>query len=243
MRQIGVVKEIFCYPVKSMLGSSLSHCTIAEHGLPGDRRYALFGADKYKPLSAKRVPELFRFSARFDSAKQERDAVTIVFPDGTSISAASDKLDGRLSEQLKSSVSFADFETQEIGDRRRPGGFFDDAPLHLITTSTLNCFRQMQDSDFDVRRFRPNFLIDTGDQIDFVETSWLGQKLQIGAAVLEVNAHCSRCVMTTLAQANLLADTNILKTVALKNQDNAGVYAKVISGGAVVVGDQVALFD
>ena len=47
--------------------------------------------------------------------------------------------------------------------------FFDRAPLHLLTTATLdNLSRFQPDSLFDRARFRPNFLIKT-DETGFVE--------------------------------------------------------------------------
>ncbi|HSD10444.1 MAG TPA: MOSC N-terminal beta barrel domain-containing protein, partial [Candidatus Binatia bacterium] len=40
-RQIGVVKDLFRYPVKSMLGERLTEVDIGESGVIGDRAYAL----------------------------------------------------------------------------------------------------------------------------------------------------------------------------------------------------------
>jgi MOSC domain-containing protein YiiM len=47
--------------------------------------------------------------------------------------------------------------------------------------------------------------------------------------------------MTTLAQGDLPKDTGILKTAAKHNQARVGVYASVVQGGLIRVGDQVKL--
>ena len=42
-RQVGVVNDLFRYPVKSMLGERLRAVDIGAHGVGGDRAYALRG--------------------------------------------------------------------------------------------------------------------------------------------------------------------------------------------------------
>jgi uncharacterized protein YcbX len=41
-RQIGVVQELFRYPVKSMLGERLREVDIGAHGVIGDRAYVIW---------------------------------------------------------------------------------------------------------------------------------------------------------------------------------------------------------
>jgi uncharacterized protein YcbX len=94
---------------------------------------------------------------------------------------------------------------------------------------------------FEVRRFRPNIVVETANtEKDFVEDAWIGQILAIGDAVrLSITGHCARCVMTTLPQGDLPRDTGILRTAALHNRANVGVYASVLQGGKVRRGDSV----
>ena len=60
--------------------------------------------------------------------------------------------------------------TPEYVDIPAPAGsFLDFAPVHLVTTATLEgCQAQRPDLDWDVRRFRPNLVIDV-DGPPFVE--------------------------------------------------------------------------
>jgi uncharacterized protein YcbX len=83
-------------------------------------------------------------------------------------------------------------------------------------------------------------IINTGDKRDFVENSWIGKTLGIGAEVkIQVTGPCPRCVMTTLAQGDLPRDPGILKTAAKHNEVRVGIYASVVEPGTVRIGDEV----
>ncbi|MGK5113693.1 MOSC domain-containing protein [Geodermatophilus sp. CPCC 205506] len=68
----------------------------------------------------------------------------------------------------------------------------------------------------------------------FKESDWIGRTVRIGDEVrLSITGPCPRCVMTTLAQADLPKDSGILRTAARYNQVNVGVYASVIQSGEI----------
>lgn len=122
------------------------------------------------------------------------------------------------------------------------GSFFDLAPVHVLTTATLERLQQIYPAGkFDVRRFRPNFVLETlDDQTGFVEHDWIGRTIQIGDDVqLRITGPCPRCVMTTLPQMDLPKDTGILRAAAQHNGANVGVYAFVARSGRVRKGDKV----
>ena len=123
------------------------------------------------------------------------------------------------------------------------GTFFDAAAVHVLTTATLERLRALYpEGRFEVRRFRPNIVIETADGADFVENEWVGHALAIGDSVrLSITGPCPRCVMTTLAQGDLPRDTKILRTAAQHNHASVGVYASVSQGGAIHRGDSVSV--
>jgi hypothetical protein len=124
------------------------------------------------------------------------------------------------------------------------GTFFDCAVVHLLTTATVDRLRELYPPGrFEVRRFRPNVVVETADGVkDFVENAWIGRTLAIGDAVrLSVTGPCPRCVMTTLPQGDLAKDPGILRTAAQHNKANVGVYASVSRGGPVRRGDAIRL--
>ena len=128
-----------------------------------------------------------------------------------------------------------------------PGTFFDYSAIHLVTTATLARLADAYpDGRFDPRRFRPNVVLDV-DADDFIENAWVGSQMTVGDVRVEVLAATPRCVMTTLPQGDLPKDRGILRTVASVNpqpfgpfegQPCVGVYAEVLSGGTVTLGDR-----
>lgn len=124
------------------------------------------------------------------------------------------------------------------------GTFFDCAAVHVLTTATLDQLREFfPGGRFEVRRFRPNIVVDTSEhRSGFAEDAWIGHTIRIGDQVrLSITGPCPRCVMTTLAQADLPKDSGILRTAAQHNGVNVGVYASVAHGGKIRHGDPIWL--
>jgi uncharacterized protein YcbX len=122
------------------------------------------------------------------------------------------------------------------------GTFFDCAVVHLLTTATLDRLSELYPQGrFEVRRFRPNIVVQSPPgEMGFIENAWIGHMLAIGEGVrLSITGPCGRCVMTTLAQADLPKDSGILRTAAKHNEVQVGVYAAVAQGGVIRRGDSV----
>jgi uncharacterized protein YcbX len=124
-----------------------------------------------------------------------------------------------------------------------PGTYYDAFALTLLTTSALRSMAAaVPDSVPDVRRFRPSFVIDTGDEPGHPELSWpAGKRLQIGGAVVEVIGPCPRCVMVTREiSADIAEDRRILRHIVKDLEQNVSAYAGIVQPGPVTVGDPVA---
>ena len=130
-----------------------------------------------------------------------------------------------------------------------PGTFFDLSPLHVMTTATLDALRAAApEAEFDVRRYRPNVLIDA-EADGFLENEWPGKEIAIGDCQIRVDLATMRCVMTTLAHGEVGADRETLRTIARENKVEipglgvwacAGVYATPTRAADVRVGDKVS---
>jgi hypothetical protein len=123
------------------------------------------------------------------------------------------------------------------------GTYFDAFPLHLLTTASLNALSQRNPAaQWDTRRFRPNFVIETTvEQQGLVEIGWCGRSLRIGGLTLQCNLPTPRCVMTTQAQAGLAKDPSVLRTIVRDADQNLGVYGVIQTPGRVTVGDTVEI--
>ena len=122
-----------------------------------------------------------------------------------------------------------------------------------MTTSTIDQLRGLYPQGrFEVRRFRPNLVIDTAGLEGFVENDWVGKTIRIGESVrLQITDPCPRCVMPTLAQGDLpkdngifnkgIAQNRVLVPFAGKALPSVGVYARVVSTGLVRRGDSVII--
>jgi uncharacterized protein YcbX len=252
-----------------MMGEELNSSHITERGLIGDRVYAIIDQQTGKVASAKnprKWEKLFDFRAAFIDSLQTADnipPVRITLPDGRQIFSNQSEIDHTLSKVLgrevtlmKASLEKPSYEEywpdiegiahrEMVTDEAMPSqSFFDVAVIHILTTSTINRLRELYpEGRFEVRRFRPNIVIESrSGQKDFIENLWVDKKLMIGEeVVLRVIAPCTRCVMITLPQGDLPKDLGILHTVARYNQVHAGVYASVEKGGIVRRGDIVQL--
>ncbi len=121
-----------------------------------------------------------------------------------------------------------------------PGTYFDAFPMLVVTTSALASLQGLApDSTIDVRRFRPNIVIDTGDAVGFPELEWEGRRARLGEATLSLTIVCPRCVMTTRRFADLPQDRGVMRALAANTSRCFGVYAEVETPGAIAVGDDL----
>lgn len=117
-----------------------------------------------------------------------------------------------------------------------PGTYFDAFPLLLVTRQSLASIGA------DVRRFRPNLVIDAPEATAaYPEFSWVGRTVRVGDVELRVETECPRCVMVTRGFADLDEDRSVLRRVVREADQNLGVYATVTTPGTITVGDPVEI--
>lgn len=123
------------------------------------------------------------------------------------------------------------------------GTYFDAFPINVLTTASLAVMAQSNaTADWDVRRFRPNFFVETVAGLEgLLESEWAGKTLRIGSAEVKCEIPCVRCGMTTNEQKELPKDNSVLRTIVKDAEQNLGVYANVITSGQVSEGDRVEL--
>jgi uncharacterized protein len=243
---------IWRYPVKSLQGEQLADAAIDADGVRGDRSWGIRDAATGRILTGRREPRLLLAAATLrDDGEPE-----LALPDGTVVGGVGDSTDAELSDWLGRPVNlvpaagapggqaefFADAtdDTSAAIEWTMPAGRFVDAlALLILTTASLRTTAAFHpDGDWDVRRFRPNLLIDVeGD--GWVEDGWCGRALRIGEVEVVPQAGCVRCTMVTRAQPGLERDLDIYKTVARHHDGNLGVWTTITNPGSVRAGERV----
>ena len=271
---VGTVREAWRYPVKSMQGERPASIELTDVGFVGDRVYGLVDRESGRVLSAKTVPELL-----FASARTEGGAVVITLPDGAEHEAAAAGTSAALaawlgrdcalrpaSEVTGSSyqMTFAptDDEAELFDIPVAEHTFFDLTPIHLLTTGSLATMAAAHpDGVWDVRRFRPNLLIETPAVVPgahdgpvphdavvpgtphplFPEDGWVGTTITVGSASVGVLMAAVRCAMPNRAQPAFERDVEIFRTMNAHHGNHLGIYCESRGAGTVAIGDDVVL--
>ena len=245
--------QITRYPVKSLQGEALDVAEIERDGLGGDRGWGIRDETTGKVLTGRRAPELL-----FASASLAPHGVPVItLPSGVECHGPGAETDAALSEWLGKPVRLvhsvgaaggrAEFFADPTDDASKalewtmPADRFVDAlPLLVLTTASLRTAAALHpEGDWNVRRFRPNLLVD-GDGDGWVEDDWCGRSvLRIGAVELLPQEPCVRCTMVTRPQPDLVDDRDIFRTLARHHGGLFGAWTAIAAGGTVRVGDEV----
>ena len=190
------VVGLWRYPVKSLQGEPVGSAVVEDDGLLGDRRWGIRDRRTGRILTARRRPELLDAAASYDGGEP-----VIRLPDGRTLVGPGRQTDRLLSDWLASPVSlvasvggargtaeyFADAtnDASEAIEWTMPDSrFVDAAAVLLLTTSSLRTAAGLHpDGAWDPRRFRPNILVDLRGE-GWVEDSWVGAPVQVGAVTL-----------------------------------------------------------
>ncbi|MEW5808242.1 MAG: MOSC N-terminal beta barrel domain-containing protein [Actinomycetota bacterium] len=122
-----------------------------------------------------------------------------------------------------------------------PGTFVDLSPVHVLSTASLRSLSE-GDTPYDVRRFRPNVLVDLDSPDPFPESAWVGGEVHLGTVVLAVTNPTIRCVVGTRPQPGLEKDLSVTRRLAEMTNRFLGIYADVVTAGTVRVGDDVTVY-
>ncbi len=101
--RVGVVSELWRYPVKSMRGDRIARSAVTERwGLPGDRGWVVRDEEAGEIRSAKQLADLLQFHAHYldEPHTDKAPTVEIGFPDGSMMQSDDDRIHEALSSVL-----------------------------------------------------------------------------------------------------------------------------------------------
>ena len=105
--EVGSIKELWRYPVKSMEGTRVAECAIGTEGMLGDRSWALRDESVGELTSVRKLPKLLKFKANYDEDPKPGSVphVSIELPDGGSVNSADPDVNQKLSDAIGRPVS------------------------------------------------------------------------------------------------------------------------------------------
>ena len=250
------ISALYRYPVKGLSAEALQRVTLSPGKcLPDDRRFAIalpstdFDPDRPQWLAKTHFVMLMRdeqlaaLATRFDSATGElsiahRGAVAVrgrlTDPEGCR------RISDFLAEFLGSSVArplrVVAAPGHAFADARRKRNATTDQYVSLINRRSIAALETAIGSPVDPLRFRANVYFDGAPA--WRELDWLGSEIAVGGARLRVIAAITRCAATQVNPMTAERDLDIPATLQRDFGHNLmGVYAEVVSGGEIAVGD------
>jgi uncharacterized protein YcbX len=234
---VGVVQQLYRYPVKSMRGQAVDVAPVYWHGLAGDRRYAFVRAGnttRFPWLTGREVPQLLRYSPYLgEDGDPGSVAVRVHTPDGDDFAVE----DAALREEL---AALHGAEVQLLHSSR---GIPDSAAVSILGAASVRELGERVGMTFNPIRFRPNVLVATNGDRPFEEEDWLGGLLVFGdrpdSARIRANRKDPRCMMVNLDPELAEQNPAVLRAIVRERDTCAGLYASVEGIGTIQVGDPV----
>ena len=244
-------------PVRSMGLAHPAEIDVTEVGVVEDRRFFLTD-DKNRLVDRLIVGPLVQIETHTDPGAT---MLRMTFPDGKVIEdevklgeSVETPIHGRTGVGHEVVGPWADavaaFAGRPIRVIRcdRPGGTRRGNPTSIISDGSLRELAKHAGVEaVDGRRFR--MLIDLEGAQPHEEDTWIGQRIAIGDAILQVTKPDARCAITTQDPDVGMRDLDTLRTIisyrGLREGKHAdfGVLADVAQPGRIRVGDEVTVLD
>jgi len=242
------IERIARYPVKGLSPEYMKAVELTPgQGLPHDRRFAFAQADgAFDPAAPKWLPKrnfaclavnagIAAIHAAYDPrantllllAAEARLTADLSTPEGRQEAEA--WLVAQMGEEARGGLRLAEV----------PGHAFTDIPdkaVSMIGLASVAELGERAGMALDPLRFRANLLF--SGAAPFAELDWVGQEVLLGKARLRVFKRTQRCAATEVNPET--AERDAKPPLWLRQQyghADMGVYATVLEGGMVAVGD------
>jgi uncharacterized protein YcbX len=248
------VAALYRYPVKGLSPEPLEYVALKPgEFFPGDRIYAIEnGPSGFNPAAPVHQPKIkflmLARNARLAALTTRYDARTTMLSvqqDGIEVAA------GELAtaEGRGAIERFFDWfcASEMRGPARvltaRAGFRFTDSRagfVSLINLASVEALAEKAQRALHPLRFRANLYLE-GLQ-PWQEFALVGQKLRAGALELEITKPIDRCAAVDVVPGRGRRDTDLVATMerAFAHHD-CGVYARIVAGGELGVGDELRL--
>lgn len=260
------VKQLFSYPIKGLTPHPVHQVELkCDQGIPGDRAFALMfldGSDTPPPTFVPWMskghfavqndwPKLAKLDCVYDAAI---DCLTVRHQGVTLLETATETQTERDRISAFFTGFLADAEPtpearhpqysplQLVGSRTGETRYPDRAPVHisLMSQATLDELSEACGTHVDVRRFRPNILLE--GIAPWEEFQGVGEEFYLGESKIVITARIGRCANIEVDPDS--GDRNLELLSVLKTRYGhlqTGVLAKIITPGSVKIGDRLTV--
>jgi uncharacterized protein YcbX len=247
------ITGLYRYPVKGLTPEPLKKVALRTgETLPADRRYAIEnGPSGFDPNAPAWLSKTYFLMLQRD---EWLAALQAHFDDATSVLALKENgavvAEGNL-ETEAGRAAIERFFASRHADRIKgppkvlmsPGHSFSDVAkkvVSIINRASLAAIENMVGLPVHPLRFRANVYVKGWPA--WHEASLLGETLTIGAARLKVVKRITRCAAVNVDPEFAVRDMEIPNTLMRRlGHNECGIYAEVIEGGEIAVGDRVAV--
>ena len=246
------VAALYRHPIKGFTPGRLNTAALSAGAcFPNDRLFAVEnGPSGFDPAAPAYVPkQKFTVLAAIAEVARARTA----YDDATGVMTATapglPAFSGRLTEPA-AAEAFAAWVGQLIGDEAKgplklvqaDGHRFMDHPLGHVSIVNLASVRDLEAKmgrEIDPLRFRANLYVEGWPA--WSEFDLLDRTLAIGATRLKVVKRIVRCAAVNVDPDTAERDLAIPQALQRRlGHADCGIYAEVIAGGTIVVGDAIA---
>ena len=249
------ILELWRFPIKGFGGSKVEAATLATDGyFPYDRHFAVStgGQKTATARSGAWFPKahFLQLMSHKDLAKYQcryltdggKPLLELFYQGKRCISINPDSSDGRR--------QFEDFIFSNLGNhlRGRPRlmqmkdhAYSDQSTafISIASNASLDTFAHATGTASSNCRFRINIITDTDKA--FAETDMIGKTFYCGRALMVVQKPVGRCAAINVdPKTAMRSDQDYVQLMREKfGHSNLGVFAKVIKGGEVKIGDEL----
>ena len=242
-------------PVKGLALVEVDELALARDGVAENRRFYLVDEDGRR-YGLKRDGRLALVRPAWDAG---RSRLELAFPDGSTVAGEVD-VDGEVTTEFVGrpvigrvvrgpwSEALSEYVGRPLRLVRTEVGIAVDrdlGPVSMLSAASLEELRRRagREERVDPRRFR--MLIGIGGARAHEEDEWIGRRVQVGEAVVELREQVARCAITTQNPKTGRPDFDTLREIKAyrgvreRKLIDFGVYGGVAEPGRVRLGDPV----